>query len=522
MASSWSLTPALSLWALTGAIGCSLLLLYNFAGASAWARKPRNPPPGPRGLPVLGNALQLPLTFADRAFQEWGKTFGDVVYFEIFRTRAIVLNSIEAARDLLDKRSATYSDRPRLVLLMEMLRARTVVGIPYGDQFRKRRKWMFDAAGNKATLRGYHSIQYREVRRLLHNLFRRPDEFSEHLHLYLAGMLLEITFGRPVKALDDELVHLAEQAIKGMNHAGRAGSVPVDFVPILRHIPSWMPGISFKRNAVLVRRYVEEYLDAGYNAVASAMAAGTGEPCIFRSILEQYGGKPTPDEADEIKGLGVDVYGAGVETSRGTLRTFMLAMARNEAVLRKAQEELDRVVGCERLPDFSDRESLPYINALVEEVYRWNPPLPMAVPHRVTADDRYREHNIPAGCMMIPNVWAMSRDTRYYPEPEEFRPERHLGTEVKAGDDYVPPSSFVFGFGRRACPGQALADASIWLAIANIVALFDILKPVDKAGMEYTPPAKFTSAFSSEPESFACRIVPRSNSAVTMLADLDA
>lgn len=110
---------------------------------------------------------------------------------------------------------------------------------------------------------------------------------------YLAGMLLEITFGRPVKTLDDDLVHLAEQAINGMNHAGRAGAVPVDFVPIrehfqpesppmrrirqridlflVRHIPSWMPGISFKRNAMLVRRSIEEYLNAGYNAVASAM-----------------------------------------------------------------------------------------------------------------------------------------------------------------------------------------------------------------------------------------------------------
>lgn len=93
-----------------------------------------------------------------------------------------------------------------------------------------------------------------------------------------------------------------------------------------------------------------------------------------------------------------------------------------------------------------------------------------AVPHRVTAEDRYREHNIPAGCMMIPNVWsvthvlrahllthsavllihcrAMSRDARYFSEPEEFRPERHLGLDAKEGN-YVLPSSFVFGFGRR-------------------------------------------------------------------------
>ncbi|EIW56889.1 cytochrome P450 [Trametes versicolor FP-101664 SS1] len=468
---------------------------------------------------MLGNVLHLPLTFTEKKFHEWGKTFGDIVYIEIFRTPAIVLNSFEAARDLLDKRSAIYSDRPRLVLLMEMLRARTLVGLPYGDEFRKRRKWMFDAAGNKPTLRGYHDIQYREVRKLLHNLSQRPDQFSEHLHLYLAGMMLEITFGHPVKTLDDQLVRLAERAIYGINTAGRAGAVIVDFIPILRHIPCWLPG-SFTRNAKVVRRHVEEYRDISYNAITSAMAAGVGEPCIYRSVLEQYGGGPTPAEADDIKGLAVDVYGAGVETSRATLSTFMLAMTRNREVQKKAQEELDRVVGRERLPNFSDRDSLPYVNALLEEVYRWNPTAPLLVPHRVTMDDRYREYDIPAGCMVIPNVWAMSRDAKYYPEPEEFRPERYLGVDTEAGD-YLLPNNFAFGFGRRACPGQALADASVWLAIASTMALFDILKPLDESGKEYMPPAKFISAFASEPAPFGCRVVPRSNSAVAILDHLD-
>ncbi|OJT11090.1 O-methylsterigmatocystin oxidoreductase [Trametes pubescens] len=503
MAFSWSLAPATApapdaqgFLVLTGAVGCLLLLLHTFTPAFAWVRKSRKPPPGPRGLPVLGNALQLPTTFAERAFHEWGKTFGDIVYFEILRTPAIVLNSVEAARDLLDKRSAIYSDRPRLVMLMELLRTRTLPGIPYGEKFRRRRKWMFDAAGNKPTLRGYRDIQHREVHRLLLNLSRRPEKFTEHLHLYLAGVLLEITFGRSVESVDDELVSLAERALNGANHAGRAGSVPVDFVPILKHIPSWFPGIGFKRNASIVRGHIEEFLDTSYNTVTSAMAAGTGAPCIYRSVLAEYDGKPTPAQADDIKGLAIDVYGAGVETSRALLYTFILAMTRNADVFKKAQEEIDRVVGHERLPDFNDRESLPYVSALVEELYRWNPPLPMAVPHRVMKGDQYREYDIPAGCMMIPNIWAMARDTRYYPEPEEFRPERHLGVDAKAGDDYMAPSSFVFGFGRRVCPGQALADASIWLAIANIVALFDILKPVDNEGTEYTPPAKFISAFS--------------------------
>ena len=107
----------------------------------------------------------------------------------------------------------------------------------------------------------------------------------------------------------------------------------------------------------------------------------------------------------------------------------------------------------------------------------------------------------------------MTRETAFYQDPEEFHPERYLGAEPS-----LQPSSFTFGFGRRCvnplqveshahtlpervsslrriCPGQAFADQSLWLAIANIVATFDILKPFDEAGREVTPPAKFRPGF---------------------------
>ncbi|KAL1938292.1 hypothetical protein VTO73DRAFT_11743 [Trametes versicolor] len=333
--------------------------------------------------------------------------------------------------------------------------------------------------------------------------------------------MLEITYGRRVQSLDDELVRLAERAMDGTNEAGRPGAVPVDFLPFLQHIPSWMPGAGFKRHAMLVRGHIRAWVDTGYDMVMSAIAAGTSEPCIFTSVLAEHGAKPTPADAAQIKGLAFDVYAAGVETSRSTLNVFLLAITRNESALRRAQEEIDAVVGRDRLPDFADRDSLPYTNALLEEVYRWNPVLPMAIPHCVTVDDHYRGYDIPAGCMIIPNVWAMTRDTRYYPEPEEFRPERHLRSEPKLpGDKALLPSSFVFGFGRRICAGQNLADASMWLAIANIVALFDIRKTIDDAGNEVTPPAKFLPGFTSQPAPFMCKITPRSDKAVAMLASL--
>jgi len=123
-------------------------------------------------------------------------------------------------------------------------------------------------------------------------------------------------------------------------------------------------------------------------------------------------------------------------------------MVLNPEVMKKGQEELDRVVGRERLPDFSDRENLPYIDALVKELLRWNPPTPIAVPNRAMQDDVYRGYFIPAGATVIQNVWAIFRDPNIYPDPEAFNPDRFL-KDGKINPLVFNPEDRVFGAGRR-------------------------------------------------------------------------
>jgi cytochrome P450 len=123
-------------------------------------------------------------------------------------------------------------------------------------------------------------------------------------------------------------------------------------------------------------------------------------------------------------------------------------MVLNPKVMKKAQEELDRVVGKDHLPEFSDKDNLPYIDALVKELLRWNPPLPVSVASRATQDDVYRGYSIPAGATVIGNIWAVCRDPNIYPDPEAFNPDRFLK------DGGINPLAFnpedrVFGSGRR-------------------------------------------------------------------------
>ena len=123
-------------------------------------------------------------------------------------------------------------------------------------------------------------------------------------------------------------------------------------------------------------------------------------------------------------------------------------MVLNPKVMEKAQEELDRVVGKDRLPDFSDRANLPYIDAVVKETLRWNPPVPVGLSSKVTKDDVYRGYFIPAGATIMQNIWAVCRDPSAYPNPEIFNPDRFL-KDGKINPQVFNPEDRVFGTGRR-------------------------------------------------------------------------
>ncbi|KAL6308002.1 cytochrome P450 [Sparassis latifolia] len=232
-------------------------------------------------------------------------------------------------------------------------------------------------------------------------------------------------------------------------------------------------------------------------------------------------GKLTDEEEEDIKGTAGVLFGAGTETTVTTLSVFFLTMVLHPEVYKKAQEEVDRVVGRGRLPDFNDRDSLPYLECVLKEVYRWNVPLPLGIPHQLMHDDEYSGYHIPGDTMVFPNIWAMSQDPKFYPDPERFRPERFEEMDANAAE-LRDSWHIIFGFGRRICPGRRFADEAIWIAIANIVATLNISKARDAHGEDITPPLAFSGGFSNCPALFRCSILPRSKAAVDLVSQMRA
>ncbi|TFY80566.1 hypothetical protein EWM64_g3446 [Hericium alpestre] len=349
-------------------------------------------------------------------------------------------------------------------------------------------------------------------------------DFEEMIKLASASLVLKITYGyQVISDKHDKLVEIADNAMAGFGAAASPGAFWVDYLPILKRVPAWFPGAGFKKAAQQMRAARERLYDIPFELVKSKMASRTVPPSMVSTLLASEAHSPADEEL--VKAIAASLYSASVETTQSSLMSFLLAMLLHPDVQRRAQAELDALLGLpssasgSRIPSVHDRVNLPYINALVKEVWRWNPSVPVGLPHRVTQDDVYRGFFIRKGTIVYPNIWSMFHDPETYPSPFEFIPDRFLndGSTLKALEKTADPSWIAFGFGRRICPGMHIADSSVFLYIASMLYLFDVVKAKDEDGGDIEPKVEY-DGFISQPSPFKCRLVPRSAEVEEMIA----
>ncbi|KAG2141326.1 cytochrome P450 [Suillus clintonianus] len=476
-------------------------------------KNPAPYPPGPRGLPLIGNIQDMPHIRPWLTFAEWGKKYGPISHVEILGQHIIVLNSVKSAMDMLDKKGAVYSDRPVLPMCGELCGWKHVLALlPYGDRFRQYRKNIHRIMGNRAALDVYHPVEEIETRRFLKRVFSKPGELQDHVRHTAGAIILRISHGYEVKEKNDPFIDLADRAMDQFSRSTAHGAFMVDIMPFLAKVPEWFPGAGFKRLAREWNKTREEMAAIPYEFVKDQMAAGIAPKSFTSKLLE--GQTLSVEEDHMVKWSAASLYLGGSDSTVSAIYSLFLAMTLFPHVQKKAQAEIDTVVGTDRLPSFTDRDSLPYIEALVKEVLRWNVVGPTAFPHRVTEDDIHDGYYIPKGSLVIPNAWFMLNDPQAFADPSQFNPERFLDNDGK--DPEPEPRTICFGFGRRICPGLHLADASVWISTAMSLAVFDISKVVEN-GVEITPEVDPTSGTVSHPKPFKCFIKPRSAKAAALI-----
>ncbi|KAL3458739.1 putative cytochrome P450 oxidoreductase OrdA-like protein [Aspergillus heterothallicus] len=461
-------------------------------------------PPGPKPLPLVGNLRDLPAPDTEE-WVHWLKhkdLYGPLSTINVFGQRLVILNEARLAIDLLDKRSAMYSDRPSMPFAKLAGWGDGVALLEYGKRFHSYRKHMHREIGSKVGVARFNEVQETEVGRFLLRLVDKPQDLVAHARRLAGAVILKIAYGYSIDYDgNDPLVDIAEEAVEQFSLAVQPGTWAVDLLPILKYIPAWFPGAEFQRTAQRFKKHSHALADVPFAFVRRQMKQpGVETSSCLANLLRDGGISAGSQEEVNVKWSSASLYGGGADTTVSTISSFFLTMALFPEVQKRAQDEIDRVVGRSRLPKYADQERLPYVDALVKEALRWHPVGPMGLPHRSTQDDVYNGYLIPKGSIILPNIWAFCHDATEYKNPMTFNPERFLGANPEHD-----PRDYVFGFGRRICPGRLLANANIFLTIAQSLAVFRIDKMVHD-GQEVPIKSQYTPGTISHPVAFEVSI----------------
>ncbi|KAI0002537.1 cytochrome P450 [Russula compacta] len=483
-------------------------------------------PPGPKPWPLLGNIADLRPNQLWLLATDWAKQYGDVVYLHLFGQGLVFLNSPVAIMELLERRSAIYSDRAPLVMVTELCGAGHMVAFTrYGEEFRRQRRLMARGLA-QSRIPQYHPLITASMRPLLRSLLASSGkDFVPAIRRYAGGLNLSVVYGLEATRDDDPALLKVEGATDLLANQITAGGGlwAVDILPFLKHLPAWFPGAGFLRKAAAWKETIVDSVDFPFSLLKANMNAGTAVPSFCSTLLQESDPAMAALAIEEfdVKWTANSMYAASMDTTITFTQHLFLAMLKYPEHLKRAQAELDGVLGAgpARFPTFEDRPNFPFLDALFSETLRWGVPVPLGLPHRVMQDDHYVGRFIPKGSLVFANIWAMLRDPDIFPEPERFDPERYL---EKVDDETArrrDPRAFVFGFGRRRCPGAHLVESSVWLMLATMLAMLDIQKPRDKNGEEIDPDVKFENSVFRTSTRFVVTLRPRSEAVLRLIEE---
>lgn len=477
---------------LTGVLGLVLLrLIYEY-------QRDRKLPPGPPRLPFIGNIHQVPQVLPWRTFDDWSKKYGPIMSAQFGRQTMILIADPAIARELLDKRGSIFSDRPRMVMAGENLtKGMHLLLRPYDERYRLHQRMEAPVLSPRASPT-YYPIQDLESKQLLHDLLS-SNKFYKHFERYSVSLLYSLAYGFRIETGEEEVMKTTREVMENFGIAARVGTWIVDAIPALNHLP--MAISPWKQTA-------EKFFELEASQHLRNLTVGKTNK-VWNWSKEFAKSKHSQDMSplELAYDLGI-LADAGFETTSAVMVIFVLAMVSYPHFITTAREELDRVIGPDRLPTLDDRENLPYVAAVVEETLRWRSLAPGGVPHATLKEDTYMGYRIPKGATVMPLHWSMSLNEKHYENPLEFRPERWIGK-----DEDGSFTNF-FGYGRRICTGRHIARNSLFTLMSRILWAYDVKPTMGPDGKpEKVDDMAFGSGFVSIPLPFEAVFKPRSEQA---------
>lgn len=448
-----------------------VVILIKFLLIDKSSKRRSNLPPCPPTIPIIGNLHQLG-TMPHLSLQNLAEKYGPIIHLQLGEIPTVVVSSARLAKEVLKTHDLPLSSRPQIFSAKHLFYNCTdVVFSPYGAYWRHIRKICILELLSAKRVQSFSSVREEEVARLVHRVegsYPGTTNLSKMMGLYANDVLCRAVFGRNFSEGGEYQRHGFQKMLDEYQELLGGFSVG-DFFPSLEFIHS-LTGMKSRLQATF-RRFDQLFDQILNDHLASDKIEENKDLVDVLLEVQKNDSDEIPLTTDNVKAIILDMFAAGTDTTFITLDWGMTELLMNPQVMEKAQKEVRSILGERRVVAESDLHQLQYMRAVIKEIFRLHPPVPLLVPRESMEDVILEGYKIPAKTRVFVNAWAVGRNPESWEDPNAFKPERFLGSNIDyRGQDFelIP-----FGAGRRGCPAITFAIAVIELALAQLLYSFD-------------------------------------------------
>ncbi|XP_051807654.1 cytochrome P450 2F2-like isoform X2 [Acanthochromis polyacanthus] len=412
------------------------------------SRRPKNFPPGPSILPILGNLLQLNLENPLKDFERLRKTYGNVYSLFLGPRPAVVISGLKAMKEAMVLKGADFAGRPQDMFVNDVLENKGVILADYGPRWREHRRFALTTLrnfglGKKSMEEKIHDeIQY-IVKRLDKSIGKTMSP-QVMFHNAASNIICQVLFGTRYEYDDKFITEMIRCFTENAKIANGPWAMLYDSLPFIRHLP-----LPFRK---------------AFDNCTKAEDSSFSEDKLIMYTL--------------------DLHFAGTDTTSNTLLTGFLYLLKYPHIQERCQQEIDEVLGGKSQASYDDRNNMPYMQAVIHEIQRMSNTVPLSVFHSTTKDTELMGYSIPKGTIIIQNLTSVLNEEGHWKYPHEFNPENFLNDQ----GEFVKSEAFMpFSAGPRMCLGEGLARMELFLIMVTLLRKFKFIWPEDAGEPDFTP-----------------------------------
>ncbi|XP_074088738.1 cytochrome P450 2E1 [Macrotis lagotis] len=461
-------------------------------------------PPGPFPLPIVGNLLNLDIKNIPKSFEKLAEEYGPVFTVYVGPRRIVVLHGYKAVKEALLDRKNDFAGRADIPSFEDH--------DSNGIIFNNTETWRDTRRFGLTVLRDYGMGKQSNEERI-----QRESHFLIEALRKTNSQPFDPTFilgGGPLNVISDILFHhrldYSDKQCQRLLHLYNENFFLLSspWLQIYNNVGSflrYLPGSHWTvmKNIAEAKQYVFERVKE-HQELLDVNSPQDLTDCLLIQMEKDKKNQKNGFDLENVTVTVADLLFAGTETTSTSLRYGLLLLLKYPEVEAKLHEEIDQVIGPERLPSMKDKVNMPYMDAVVHEILRYINLVPSNLPHVMNQDIQFRGYSIPKGTTVYPTLSSIMLDKEEFPNPKQFDPGHFLNENGKFKySDYFK----AFSAGKRVCVGEGLARMELFLFLIVILQHFKLQPLVSPEKVDITPA---TIGFGTIPPVYKLRLLPRS------------